>query len=227
MAANKKPQRLSKPHKNSKMFEDGKDSYKDEYARWKKRNAVKYLIGIYELAEDEYYQSPRQKLDTVGLDHYQYNEYSDGSDDPPVEDRDCKATGCAMPVVDLYGRVRPVIFVRRETQFINDVVSDMVLTMVLLHELGHAEDISRGSNFDHKTRTFDRVEAEVYAHLFACKKAFRSNYLLALRYYLQNLEEQRESDNKAVSLSAKKAYQELAADEWKNEITKKLGVPNW
>ena len=48
--------------------------------------------------------------------------------------------------------------------------------MALLHELGHVHDMEREINFNHAAKTFDVIEAEVFAHLYSLRRMAEMNY---------------------------------------------------
>jgi hypothetical protein len=85
--------------------------------------------------------------------------------------------------------------------------------MILLHELGHADDISKGINYDHQTLSVDLPAAEAYAHAFLCKQAQRHNYPALLGVYLENLERMAGSDVDAQRAGAERFLEDGKADE--------------
>jgi hypothetical protein len=64
--------------------------------------------------------------------------------------------------------------------FIDGHVQAGIRLAVLMHEMGHADDIARGINYDHQALSLDLVGAEVYAHQFVCTHAGRNTYRLLL-----------------------------------------------
>ena len=115
---------------------------------------------------------------------------------------------------------------------IDDEVAAETKLLVLMHELGHAEDISRGVNYNHDDLTVDMVATEVYAHTFVLRYARRLDYRLALRDYIGNIEDQLISNNDAARLSAERVLNEVnigdfkraAKDRTDNEINRALEV---
>ncbi len=63
----------------------------------------------------------------------------------------------------------------------------MIKLVVLFHELGHVDDIETGTNYGR--HTVDPLEAEIYAHHFACRALINGKYRIALGWYLDQLTE--------------------------------------
>lgn len=201
-----------------KMFIDGLDSYTDEYEKWKKTDLVKQLVGVYELPAEQFNEKPEANLATVGKSHLTVIRYEAEVDNIGEEkDEQIVGTGHTVVVRDQYGKVRPIIFIRLninsksidESEEHGENMRDGIRLLVLMHEMGHADDVARSINFDHENKKLDIVKAEAYAHQFVCKHAARLNYRIALMYYLQNIEEGLKSTNPSVHLSSKLAIEQL------------------
>lgn len=198
-----------KSPKRAKTFIDGLDSYTDEYERWKRTDVIRGLVGVHELPESEFYSGTiEDRLKAVGHEGYSVLYFDSGNTRSSSPDTGSVGTGCASAIRDGYGRVRPIIFVRSEVEVSTDTsdetyasVSAAIRLLVLIHELGHAEDIALGVNFDHDKLTLNHAGAEEYAHAFVIKHAKRMNYRLALQYYLSNFPRWAESDKDEVRLA--------------------------
>ena len=192
-------------------FLDGADSYADQYERLKHEMLTRSLVGIYELDDDSFNLSLTDKLESLELNDLAIVEY-ESEFDSSTNESGVKGTGVTCIVQDTSGNVRPIVFLRERVSLSpasdeGDAehakeISFAIRVLILLHEVGHAEDISRGINFDHVQRRMDRINAEVYAHSFVCKHTRRRNYRLALDYYLDDLEEKRQANTEYVRLAA-------------------------
>jgi hypothetical protein len=104
---------------------------------------------------------------------------------------------------------------------------DAVRLMVLLHELGHADDISKGINYDHDHLQVDLAAAEAYAHSFVCSQAQRNGYPLLVRMCLDNVERMvtsQRDDERAGSELFLKTHDVAALRSWIAERTSPAGV---
>lgn len=179
-----------------KIFIEGTDTYKVEYEHLLMAPPVNGEVVVCELDEKTFEQtSSRQKLAAAGFSEYSVVQYDTEYDNEPKS----KVVGraCAVPAQVKGGKVRPFVFVdsdiRGESK--NEDVAWAIRTLMLLHEFGHADDILKGKNFDHASRTLDIVEAEIYAHLFAAKVAQKRGYREGLSYYISNFQEYAKSDS--------------------------------
>lgn len=196
-------------------FLDRLGSYATEFDRLRRRPPIRSLVGIYELEDEEFYDlTTEQKLTALrlsGMSNLLYDcEYDN---EAGTIGRTASGTGYAAPLrVDGQG-VRPIIFLRRRVEVdsgsdvdagMRNEVAATTRLVVLLHELGHAEDIERGVNFDHATLKLDLVSAEAYAHRFACDFARMHNYRLAIRHYLGGIDNHLKSETEYVRLAAER-----------------------
>lgn len=179
------------------LFMDGVDSYKSEYEELMKNPPFKGILGIYELGRDQFNTlSADQQLEFVGLRGHTHIGWKSGltNKDDDLAHESVKGTGSTVGTRTANGRIVPVVFVRKEVDPDGDAkehtetLSYMIRLIVLLHELGHAEDMIKEKNFNHAQTTTDLIEAEAYAHQFAVNYAKRRNYRIALNYYLDNLD---------------------------------------
>ena len=203
--------------KRESVFLEGVDSYVTAFQHLKRSPIVKALKGIYELNDDSFYNlTLEKKLDHIGLIGHSIV-YYDCEHDYEREhhaDAAAKGTGSASAVLDSSGNIRPIIFLRdrvdvderdeESDENIKIEVAHAIQILVLLHELGHADDIAKGINFNHDERTLDLIGAEVYAHRFACTQAKKHNYRMTLGYYLENIDDGLKSETEYVRLAAER-----------------------
>jgi hypothetical protein len=178
-----------------KFFVEGFDSYGDEYARWKRTRIVKRLVGIFEISEEQFRLGFDNLPLAVGLHGYSIVQYLTEYDNTLRGDEPLLSAGCTIALRNQYGKIAPVVFVVKSELPIGDgrglrhpLFRDSLRLLVLLHELGHADDISKGINYDHDQLHVDLAAAEAYAHGFVCKQAQRNGYPLLLRMCLENIE---------------------------------------
>ncbi len=214
-------------------FIDGYDSYAEEYERWKRMDIVKRLIGVYELSDEQRSTKDTQELLTdFGLTSHQQLFYdaeveNEGGDDSTggCDDTRVSGSGWTSAVKDQYGHVRPIIFVQGnipisdtgvpgEEQH-NEELVGVTKLLVLMHEFGHAEDISRSVNYDHVALKLDIVAAEVYAHKFVMRHAKQLGYRLALGQYIASIEEHLMAENDAARLAAERTFDDGGIEEYK------------
>lgn len=126
--------------------------------------------------------------------------------------------GYTVAVRDQYGKPRPIIFLRQDVNASPANVEEeqnhpdfeaVVKLLVLMHELGHADDIAKSVNYNHENKSLDLVSAEAYAHAFVCRHARRIGYRLALGTYLDNIEQGLAADDPSVKLPAQRAVETL------------------
>jgi hypothetical protein len=188
-----------------KTFVDGIDSYGDEYDYWKKTTIIKRLVGVFEVPEAEFEKPIDELLGVVGLDGYTVVKYTADHDNKVTNDKPSSGAGCAVAIRDVYGKIAPAVFVKSEVVSVSKVTGEVstevhpqfdatVRLLLLLHELGHANDISRAINYDHTNLKIDLAAAEAYAHEFVCKQAQKNNYTLALHLYLENVDRMAKSE---------------------------------
>ena len=168
MSKKKKP-------RSRKIFIEGMDSYCDEYEFWKKTTNIKRLVGVFEMPEEQFCLGLEDLLASAGLGHYRVVRYTSEYDNTPSGSEPISGTGCAVAVRDVYGRIAPVVFVRSDVQSVGDgnktidehhpQFGDSVRLLVLMHELGHADDIAKGVNYDHKELKINFAAAEAYTRM--------------------------------------------------------------
>jgi hypothetical protein len=203
-------------------FIDGYDSYADEYDRWKRMNVVKGLVGIFELDDGDLDKDIKDLPPKLGLGIYKQIFHTVEVDNSvKMNAPNVKGSGWTSAVKDNYGRVRPIIFVGKNVRLDSDHSSideqgertrdssGVIQLLVLMHELGHAEDIARGVNYNHVDVTLDIVAAEFYAHRFVLLNARKLGYRFALKNYIDHLELGLNSANDAVRLSSERVMSEL------------------
>lgn len=204
-------------------FDDDRgSSYSDALRHWTKLTPVKGLVGIFELPKSQYYgTSFEEKLTLVGHPEFEFLRYDGGGIETDTEreaSSDGGGTGTTSLIRDQYKKIRPIIFVRSDVTIPNaatlsekDRTEREYITrlMVMLHELGHADDASKSVNYDHKSGRVNVVSAEVYAHRYVCRAARSHNYKWLLRTYLDNLKMMTKSEFPYVSEAAEKACVEV------------------
>jgi hypothetical protein len=183
-----------------RVFLEGFDSYNEEYAAWKLTTIVKRLVGIFEVSQATFAGPPEHLPAAVGLEGYSLVQYAAQYDNsiPASPEEPISGAGCTMALRDPYGKIVPVVFVRADVCAVDrhgemaenrhPQFDDLVRLAVLLHELGHADDIAKGVNFNHAALEIDLPAAEAYAHAFVCRQARRNYYPLLLNLYLENVE---------------------------------------
>lgn len=240
MSKNRKKQKRKKQQRKNPLSElakrrpfiDGYDSYAEEYERWKRMDIVKRLVGVCELSDEQYAKDTQNLLAEFGFASYRQllydaeveNEYV-GDPTGGGGDTRVSGSGWTSAVKDQYGRVRPIIFVQGnipisdkgepEEAHHSEEIAGVVKLLVLMHEFGHAEDISRAVNYDHVALKLDIVAAEVYAHKFVMRHTKRLGYRLALRQYIDSIEEHLHSGNAAARLAAERFFNDVNSEEYK------------
>lgn len=165
---NKNRQQLgSKQPPHKRAFLDGVGSYGNEYRFWIKFSPVKSLLGIFELEDCDYFNSSTQDLMPrfgFGACEQLFYKVDTNNESTSVdEDKDIFG-GWASAVKDVHGKVRSIIFIRaglpafecREEP--TPEAAAAVKLMVLLHELGHADDIHKCINYNHELHWMDILE---------------------------------------------------------------------
>lgn len=189
------------------QFVEGSSSYAQEYRRWRRLDVLRRLVGVKHLLDvreipfNEYSRNIEELLALIGHGGLTVIEYD--SDEPtgeyykPSLDTE-RVTGATCAVKTPFGKVKSVIFLR-EVSFPPEI-TDLEIRAInmlglLMHEVGHAEDIERSVNYDHQRRSFDPVAAEVYAHTFVLKHTQRLGYRELLFSYCLALENDLRSEN--------------------------------
>lgn len=201
-------------------FVDGFDLHVDEYDRWKRMQVVKGLLGIFELDDSDYFtKETRDLLPKFGLGackqlfHDVEVENTGG-----LRDDSSSPGGWTSAVRDQYGKVRPIIFIRRDIpNDSNEDLSDEGIAicklLVLIHEMGHADDIRKSINYNHVTLELNIVDAELYAHDFVVRHCRKLGYRLMLDSYLSNIEKQLTLKNEAARIAAERFIASNSLDE--------------
>jgi hypothetical protein len=185
------------------LFIDGMDSYVREYDALILDPPVHRLLGIFQLDSETFNNTTlEEKVSIAGFPNYSPILWESGFGDRKGhrDSPDAKATGFASCLMDPHGKFHPIIFIRHEVKLSAEAEADDdphlkaevaagIRLLVLLHEIGHAEDMSRQINFDHTAKTMDLIAAEAYTHKFVLNYARKKNYRVALQYYIKNLDE--------------------------------------
>lgn len=202
----------TKKRRAKKEFIESFDSYCDEYRYWKESTIVRRLVGIFEVPKAQFDLDREELLRRVGLADYSLVRYATEYETEVCRQEPISGAGCTVAVRNVYGRIQPVVFVRSDVEAVglapelaeaaDPQFLDSIRLLVLMHELGHADDISKGINFDHKQLSIDLAGAEAYAHRFVCKHARRSNYPSPLTMYLENIDRLAKSEHDAERVGA-------------------------
>lgn len=236
-------ERLGLRSKGPHAFIDGIDSYALAYAQvvGQCRRDHPSLLGVFECSDAEFYDYPpekllaRFKLDDfrrvlfTTIDSIDFGKDESTSQAGIVNDNHPRKQGAITghtTILERMGKQRSAIFMRRstDTSIVKkpednvdpaDVVAATKLT-ALAHELGHVDDFEKAINY--KNDTIALVEAEVYAHSHACNFLLNGNYVLALSFYLQGLEEMAGSNSEYVTIAASRVTQSPEYQEFTHAV---------
>lgn len=202
----KKQDPIKKP-----AFDESVHSYRTEYESWKRTKIVPGLLGIFEIPADVLrLASVPEIVSRSGLEGYSVVSYTDEADYAP---RSIVPMGITVSVRKPYGKVQPVIFLKQDMlpdeKDAPEELKWALRLLMLMHELGHAEDVSLGINLKPDKKRGDLVAAEAYAHAFVCKHARRKGYWRALRSYVIELENGVKSADEVWRLGTQRAVAEL------------------
>jgi len=197
----------------TRPFIDGFDDYAVEFERWKKMEVVKGILGVFELEDDDYRQKETQallgQLGFGSCTQLFYNVESDNS--VALNEKPTTLGGWTSAVRDHHGHVRPIVFIQKNvpqqpdaTEHLSEEGTAVFKLIVLMHELGHAEDIRKSVNYNHQSLEIDIVSAEIYAHEFVLRNCRRLGYRLTFKQYLCSIEDHLLSSNEVVRLSAER-----------------------
>jgi hypothetical protein len=212
----------NKPNaKPLKPFIDGLDTYADEYARLVRNSGVKRLLGVYEIPAERFDVSGDGNLRVAGIHHPQVmlTDASIPDDEEPGKDGfagpEVTATGNTIATRNQHGHVQSAIFICNAPTGLEHILDgpECARTLVLLHELGHADDMAKGLNFDFSTDRLNWIGAEVYAHDYVIRSCLRRGYRLALLGYLNTLNANLHSTSVVVSKAADIALSHYDRDE--------------
>jgi hypothetical protein len=182
----------------TRPFLDGYDKYTNEYELWKKMTVVRGLLGIFELDDDDYHTKETKEL----FHNIEVANTSTG------DEKSSSLGGWTSAVRNQYGKVQPIIFVRRASERHESEQSEESIVahklLVLIHEMGHADDIRRSINYNHEKLELAIVEAELYAHDFVVRHCRKLGYRLMLDTYLTNVQDQLHSTNAAARIAAER-----------------------
>jgi hypothetical protein len=217
---NRQKRRERRAQERESVFLDSLDRYEDEYDAIRRVKPVKGLLGVFEFNDKEFYAlSLEDKLGQAGFPGHSIVYYTADIDHGPL-DKSATGVGHTCAVRSPAGKMRSIIFVRKDIAVKSEVddphlkreVEFGVRILLLLHEMGHADDIRKGVNYDHENLTLDVVAAEVYAHGFALAEAKRRDYRLALGQYVRELQTQRESEDEYTRRIMKRVFSTLDVD---------------
>lgn len=197
-------------HAKKPQFIEGADPYRGEYDWWLANAAgiIRGPLEVVRLDADLFYSASLEEVVAIAghkdFEPLYYNVDVDNSD--TRKNRNSFGTGYAFAARDHYGKVRPFIAIRGLADApVEDPIADGYMDLlVLLHELGHAEDISRCVNYDHDAKKLNLVDAELYAHDFVRRHALKCGYNILFGYYLNNIEAWRQTDDDSLRLPAER-----------------------
>ncbi len=200
-------------------FREGRGSYEKEYQRVI-RTAYKQhpsLLKIIECNDEEFYEMGTEMrlkhfdlegytevaLDTIG--EIDFSKDPTTSEEGKVNEIWKRPEGYCVAgftsVIQFNKERRTIVFMRKETGGNGDTnVKAATKLSALFHELGHVDDFEKQINYSE--RTLNLVEAEVYAHHFACRKLVEGDYKILLGYFLHSLNELAKSDSEYVKVAA-------------------------
>lgn len=211
---------MPKPPKKTRGVHPDGAPYAPVVESIKRTPGIKGLIGIFELTEAEYYDTTfAQKMAVIGHPDYEVLFYESGdveTDSERAASVDASGTGMTSVVRDHYRRLKSAIFTRTgvsQTSPSSGVSQEdhqsLITLQVIIHEMGHADDIAKGVNYNHESQSVDAVAAEVYAHKFACKYMRDHGYKWLLQSYAKLIKESSESPFEHVALAGKTALNEI------------------
>jgi hypothetical protein len=145
------------------------ESLCEGYERTKKQFALKsHILAILECPADLFKLPEQEQLKACGLTGCTVLQYAHDAYDAvkPENER----IGGRMVPVEKNGRRYAVILIRNDYEpDRSDAQVIMTKFCILYHELGHAEDLYQGINFDHKNKQCTIRQAEAYADDFAVR----------------------------------------------------------
>ena len=170
-------------------FYDFYDSYYEEFKKVVLDATKQFpsLIGIFEVEDKDYFGTDRSHF-APGMEQIfwrsegEQNGYGTSNDDSNVN-------GYVNAFHANQGEVKTLVMIRksvpnskphREFKYVLKLVA-------LLHELGHVHDMEQQINFNHKAKTFDVIEAEVFAHLYSLKRMAEQNYYQCFTMLIDSL----------------------------------------
>lgn len=201
-------------------FVEGRDSYAAKYHRVMRASSREHhsLVRIVECDDHLFYElETDEKLKAIGLGGYSEvifqtaDEDIDFTKDPRTSlsgkvnagrrrPEGLAVTGCTS-VIKVGEKRRTIVFMRRETGKEDTEEMKCALKLsALFHELGHVDDFEKGINWNYPK--FRVVDAEIYAHRYACAKLIQGKHSLLLGYYLDGLNDMAKSDSEYVRKAA-------------------------
>lgn len=160
-------------------FYDFYDSYFSEFSKVVAQAKIQFpsLLDIVELDDREYFATERGRFapgleqifwDNTGQECADYGANSDGSNINGYTTAFRAGDGSLRTLVTIRKSV-PNVHPHREHKYVFKLIA-------LLHELGHVHDMEWQINFNSAASTFDTIEAEVFAHLYALGRMAERNY---------------------------------------------------
>jgi len=213
-----RPQR-SERSSPRKQFVEGRDSYEVGYRRFCRSAPDEHpsLLRVIECDDDSFYDmTTDEKLRHFGLGGYTEVIFKTADDidftKDPTTSKDgvvnasrqksggTSITGCTS-VIEVHGKRRTIVFMRKATG--TDDSEEIMCALklaALFHEIGHVDDYEKGVNW--KQETVNVVDAEVYAHHYACTRLLEAKQRVLLKYYLTGLDQMAESQSEYVKRGA-------------------------
>ena len=159
-------------------FYDYYDSYFDEFLRVAAEAKQQFpsLLNIVEADDEEYFGTDRSRF-AAGMQQIFWRTEAEENGYGTSRDKS-NVNGYTNAFIKEDGEVKTLVVIRkgipnskphREFKYVLKLVA-------LLHELGHVDDMEREINFNHAAKTFDVIEAEVFAHLYSLRRMAERNY---------------------------------------------------
>jgi hypothetical protein len=172
-------------------FFDYLQSYEEEF--WKIAAEAKAhhasLVGVYEVDGPADFEN--SNLERFGCSQTWTHLVFD-CDDPLAEGygktQAANVRACVSQFLTDEGELRTLIRIQKAVKgFPHSEPRYAVKIAALLHEIGHVEDLEKGINFDIANRTFNIIDGEVFANLFAIRECLRRYYRIPLENWLDAL----------------------------------------
>lgn len=230
-------QKFGLPDQRPTAFIEGLDSYIDAYKKIKKDAFLEHrsLLRIIECDDDTFYDMSfedilaRHSLDeykrvvmtTLDRDEDVVDEHTRG-DNGLLNEKRQRAEGTIITgytcCVEGNNTRRSVICMKASVGGVTDqnILSAMKIG-ALLHEIGHVDDIERGINWQYDNK-LKWVDAEVYAHHYACKRMMESNYFVPLGQYIDGVRKMKDDGDKHARLGASRFLESAETQVYINKL---------
>lgn len=199
-----------------RSFIEGIDSYQTELQRWIADPPIRHMVGVHVLPREQFVLPLKEKLAIVGMPHLEPINYTTTVNRVEPEQRANGAGFCAA-VRDQYKKIRPIVFVQKEIDLTLGEFADEIRAafrlLILIHELGHAQDILERKNFNHDIPSVDLIGAELFAHRYVFRQCRTHGFYKLTYQYLKELKDQAGFACPVMSQSARAAVEDLPPEE--------------